>query len=387
MSDRTVERLSIYDLDAVVANAAAAFGSDPTSEQVVGRTRARLRAGELVGLRDGGALVAHCRVTTVDHWFGGRRVPAQHVAGVAVPPQHRGRGYASRLMTGLLHQGLAEGAGLSILYPATVRLYRKLGWEHAGWLQTYQVDARAVPPQRPVLRLADQPSDWDAIRACYDAWAATAPAAMARGHDAWDDHADTRYRYVLDGEDGVVAYALVDHHTDPGDWQHTLKLRDWVARTPDGLRAVVGLAGHAGTIAKAAQFRGEVPCEWSFLLPEQDLRRRGGMWWMARPLDLGAALSARGWPAGLTADVRFAVRDPQLGDTAWRLVVDGGEAKVEQVADAACRLAVQAVGPLYTGFTDPLALQRAGLLEGPAEDLAALAALFAGPPPALRDFF
>jgi hypothetical protein len=31
-------------------------------------------------------VVAHTTLTIVEHWFGGRRVPCQHVSGVAVPP-------------------------------------------------------------------------------------------------------------------------------------------------------------------------------------------------------------------------------------------------------------------------------------------------------------
>lgn len=147
--------------------------------------------------------------------------------------------------------------------------------------------------------------------------------------------------------------------------------------------------GRHGTIGKDATFGGAFPHPWTFLTPEQDVRRDGGMFWMARVLDLPAAVAARGYPPGLTLSVSFAVTDPELPDARgpWRLEVDGGAAKLAPATAAEVVLDARAFGPLYTGFTSPAQLALTGLATGPDHALARLGAAFAGPPPVAFDFF
>jgi predicted acetyltransferase len=151
----------------------------------------------------------------------------------------------------------------------------------------------------------------------------------------------------------------------------------------------VGLVGRHGTIGKEATYRGPVPDVWSQYVPEQEAEQVGGLWWMARGLDLPAAVAARGYPAGLSAAVTFTVEDPLLDAArgAWRLEVGGGHGKLAPADDAEVRLDVRAVGPLFSGFRSPAELTLAGLMQGPAGAVARLGAIFAGPTPPLLDFF
>ena len=90
-------------------------------------------------------------------WWCGRAVPMAGVASVMVAPEDRGRGIARRLMTALLDEVAARGYPLSALYPATMPLYRSLGWELAGVRDTAVIPARSlrdlVPPD-PVIPAA-----------------------------------------------------------------------------------------------------------------------------------------------------------------------------------------------------------------------------------------
>lgn len=379
------------DTAAVVARRASAFGSDPDDGEALEGYRRFLEAGQVVGLAEDGQVVAQCRRRVAAHAFGGRWVDAQHIASVAVAPEHRGHGAASELMRRLVAEGAGQGLGLSLLFPAANLLYRRLGWEHAGLYQRYQLDARRAPALGVRMRRADRDTDWPAIRDCYRRAARRTAGAMCRPEEEWDGHAEARYRYVLDGAaPGTVdAYLLVDHRREPGDWQYVLDLRDWAATTPEGLRAVVGFVGVHGTLAKAATFTAPVPCPWAVLLPEQDLQPAGGMAWMARGLDLPAAVAQRGFPAGLAARVTFAVEDPLLPAARgpWRLEVVDGTGTLEPAPGADVRMDARGFGPLFTGHADPWTLRTAGLLTGPDDALAVLAAAFAGPQPCLTDFF
>lgn len=370
--------------------AAVSFGAT-ADDDAVERWRTRIDAGQVWGLADDdGHVLAHGRFSAVDHWFGGQRVPTQHVASVAVPPEHRGRGVAGALMRAAVVQAAHEGAGLSLLFPATVQLYRRLGYEHAGEFTRYRVDARKVPAIGPELRPADGDGDWAAIRRCGETAASRLSAAAVRPDERWQEVREATYHYLLDGRAGEVdAYVLFDHTHEPDDWQYVLSVRDWGATTAQGLAGVVGLVGRHGTVGKAATFRGPLPDHWSLLVAEQDVIRTGGLWWMARGLDLPAVIAARGFPPGLSGSVTVSVDDPLLSDARgpWRLEVTDGRGRLEPARSAAVHLDARAVGPLVTGFRSPGVLALAGLAAGPDEALDWLAGAFAGPVPVLLDFF
>lgn len=391
--------------DADTARRAAVSFGRSFDEDAVEEWGSRIAAGEVWGLADDAdRVVAHGRLTRVDHWLGGRRVPTQHVAAVAVPPEHRAKGAAAALMRAAVAEGARQGAGLSLLFPATVALYRRLGYEHAGTFTRYRLDARQAPGIGPALRPAEDEADWQAIRRCGDVAASLQQGPAVRPDDVWETLRTATYHYVLDSvegetsEPGLDAYVLFDHRHEPGDWQYTLDVTDWAATTPRGLAAVVGLVGRHGTIGKAATFRGPVPDQWSMLVAEQDVTPSGGFWWMARGLDLAVAIGARGFPPGLTGVVALTVEDPLLPGARgpWRLEVADGRGVLEHAGSAAAggpaghgavHLDARAVGPLITGFRTPRQLALAGLVDGPAEALDWLAGAFAGPVPVLLDFF
>jgi predicted acetyltransferase len=380
-------RLEETDHDAVVAIREVSFGS--MDEAARESMREQLAAGGVFGLESGGAVAALTRLSVVDHWFGGRRVPCQHVGGVAVPPEHRGRGVALALMRAVIERGIADGVGLSLLYPATTALYRRCGWELAGTYARYQIDARLAPALGPALRPATD-EDWAAIRACHEATGRALNGPAVGDDRRWARLRRASFAYVLDAPGGgVEAYVVYDQSRTPGDWQFTLAVDDWGATTPDGLAALLGFIGRHGTIGKDATLAGSVPHPWHFLTPEQDLHHTGGMLWMARGLDLPSAVAARGFPPGLTFAVAFAVNDPLVPAAGgpWRLEIADGAGKLVPAASADVLLDARAVGPLYTGFTSPAQLALAGLVAGPPAALALLGAAFAGPPPVLLEFF
>ncbi len=382
-----LRRLDQGAVEEAVRFRAVSFGS-PTDDAAHQGVAATIDRGHLWGWVDGGELRAVARLERVDHWFGGALVPCQQVAGVAVPPEHRGRGVASAAMAAAVRQGAAEGLGLSLLFPAVTALYRRLGWEQAGGLIRHRLEARHAPAAGEPLRAAT-PADRPAIRACYRAMGATLNGPMDRPAWGWDQLGEVPHAYVLDGPDGIEAYLRYEVTHTPDDWQYGLGVRDWAASTLRGHTALLGFVGRHGTVGRAIELHGPWPHPWAFLLPEQDLRRDWSMAWMARGLDLGAAVAARGFPPGIAASVGVTVDDPLLpaGRGPWRLEVDGGTGALSATAAAAVTLSARAAGPLFTGWATAEDLARAGLLSGPPADLAALTAVFAGPPPIQLEFF
>src|SRR6185503_15238156 len=102
-----------------------------------------------------------------------------------------------------------------------------------------------------------------------------------------------------------------------------------------------------------------------------------------------AAVAARGWPPHLSGAVDLALDDDVCpwNSGAWRLVLDGGEGRLEPGGSGAVRMTMRGLAVWYAGAADPTVLRRAGLLAGDDSADAFLAAASAGPRPALEDYF
>jgi predicted acetyltransferase len=111
--------------------------------------------------------------------------------------------------------------------------------------------------------------------------------------------------------------------------------------------------------------------------------------WMLRIVRLAEALTLRGYPAGVSAELHMQVEDDLLPENtgAFVLTVRDGSATVARGGRGTFRLSIRALASVYTGFLSPAQLVAAGMLETSEHDAAIAAALFAGPTPWMRDHF
>ena len=96
------------------------------------------------GVWEGGRLVGAARYYDMRQYWLGRPVPMAGVGGVKVAPEARGQGIGRALMQELLRAMTERGFLLSVLYPATARLYRWRGWELAGGNYRADVPGRSL---------------------------------------------------------------------------------------------------------------------------------------------------------------------------------------------------------------------------------------------------
>jgi predicted N-acetyltransferase YhbS len=148
-TDLTIRPLTPeLDWDQYVDLSVRAFGPQEES-----RIRANITAvvagGRALGAFDGDRLAGTAVFYDLRQWWYGRAVPMAGVAGVKVAPEDRGRGIGRALMTALTELMTGRGYPLAVLYPATMSIYRSLGWEIAGHRQ------EAVVPARTLFALAE----------------------------------------------------------------------------------------------------------------------------------------------------------------------------------------------------------------------------------------
>src|SRR5688572_29842589 len=118
----------------------------------------RYDPARVIGAFEGERLLATGAALPLAQLFGGRAVPMGGLASVAVVPDRRGEGLATRVCQEALRAMRARGEVISTLYPASTRLYRGLGWEVAGfyaWHKLVPSTLHALPaPERKVVRPA-----------------------------------------------------------------------------------------------------------------------------------------------------------------------------------------------------------------------------------------
>jgi len=389
------------DLDPQLDLAQRAFGLlDPAARPGwLARNARAVAGGRFFAVFDGPRQVGGAYYHDMRQWWNGSSLPMAGVAGVKIAPGARGQGLGRQLMTEVLRHIAARGYPLSALYPATMPLYRSLGWELAGGRHHALVPARSLRDlARPDPWLTLDRSPAHPLREATVADAAEVIAVIGRAHQAardcgplsWDaavvehwmrDNPDV-YRYI--GEDSFLSYRW-----EPGS---TGLLVEWaVATTPQAVRAQLAiLAGHSSTAQEiGVRIAPHSPLWW--LLRERDARLVKRSLWMLRVVDARAAIEQRGFGAAVTGSVLLDIADEVLEKNAgaWTLTVEGGQGRLERARatpGAALAIGARGLAALYAG-TPMATLRLAGLAAGGTpEDDAFLAAAFPGPAWMLDDF-
>jgi predicted acetyltransferase len=386
------------DLDAQLDLAERSFGAkgaderDQWREAMSGHIAEGRGLGAFVGGRPAGGAVFH----DMRQWWCGRQVPMAGVSSVRVAPEDRGRGIGRQLMTAVLDQIAARGYPLSALFPATMPLYRSLGWELAGGRHT------AVIPARSLFRLtapdlAQDPEPGPALRRAGPGDAAAVISVIGRVHEAardcgpisWDATAISRwiaepdvYAYLCD--DGFLAYRWHNGNED---------------LFVDGVEAISGrtvrafwahIGSHASMAERVYARVGPADAFW-WLGHERDADVEHRSMWMLRVVDAAAAIAARGFPAALSFRVPLRIADQArpANSGLWQLTVADGVGTLDPLdapGGPALTLGARGLAALYAG-TPMVTLRQAGLARGATPDGdATLDAAFAATPYMLDSF-
>jgi len=400
------------DLDAQADLSERAFGPRAVADRVNWRQLMGIviEDGAFFGVFDAARPVGSALFFDMRQWWYGRPVAMAGVSSVKIAPEERGRGIGRRMMARLLDEIAARGFPLSVLYPATMPLYRSLGWELAGGRYSVVIPARSLrtlmPPDAALgatvsagtvppgtVPAGTVPAGARAeIRRAGPADAQAVIGVISRAHQAARDSGpltwDAAAMAVNLARPGMYSYLCADGFTsykwDNGNEElFVAGVRAASAQSLRGLWSVI--ASHA-SIARSVRVLTSPadPLWWLTQEPDADLRHRE--MWMLRVVDAPAAIAARGFPAAVALDVPLRINDQSrpANSGRWTLsVADGkGELLPAGPGTTADPLTVGARGlaALYAGT--PLAsLRLAGLAEGgqPGADPALDAAFAASP--------
>ena len=338
-----------------------------------------------------------------EQWIGGAALACCAVWGVATLPEHRGLGLASATTGAVLDAGRERGAVISTLYPATMRPYRRLGFEMAGTFTKHRVAIEAIPLQVgevPTPELFDPERDLAGVRACYRRYAARHTGPV---EPVLDEHWTTRIlqrtddetrRAVVVREQGEVTGFLVTGRQDEAgqlDVAFGLWTEAFVATSERALRCLLAYVRRFAGLGTSFTWSGPPNDPIGMFLDEQSTAIDLQLRWMSRLLDVPAAFTRRGWPP-VDADVTFGVDDPRYPANAgpWRLSVRDGVATIapDTDADRARRpIPVGALSSMFTGYLRADGAVTVGALDADDPAVPAFARLFTGPDPWSPFFF
>lgn len=399
------------EIDQFVNMVGQAFRGSP--EQAA-RRRPLVKPEEMRGLFVDGEMRASLRLIDLPHWFGAAPVGSGGLSAVATPPEYRRQGYIGRLLRATLTEIRDRGWPLSALYPFSFPFYKRYGWEQVVDNMHYTFPIERLPSSasggtwHAVLRSTDFNSDPEtggvseddlaALMGVYDAWVVGQNGPIVRDARWWrnqklavgrDKRPDAYLWRDADGQ--PRAYVIYAFENLSSEWHRRLQVWDWAALDAPALRALLQfLRNHD---SQAAEVRIAVPAATRFLAlfdnPEFKVEVDAGL--MLRLVDVPAALTARLYPKAVQATVTLAVSDPVLdwnNGTFALTAADGVGHAAPTTAAPGLTLSQRTLAQLYSGYLTPAEAATLDLLtvHDPAA-LTAATALFAGPRPAIFDFF
>jgi predicted acetyltransferase len=307
-------RARAEDLDRLVAIHAASY---PDARRAEARVR-NFTANPLgpyddlwVASSGAGAIVGHAFLFALRAWFGGCLVPVGGIASVAVAPEMRGRGAASRLVEHLHEIAFDRGDALTLLYPFRQGFYARLGYAPMSRSRALQFSPLALgrtPPELPVR--AATGADRTAMAGCWEAAARAGTGLIERSERAWNAHfADEGRTWLVaegpsDGIEGYVAWSLGQREVDG---ETTLVVREMATRTDAAARSLWAAVGAQRDQVQRveAEVADDDPIAWALTDADGERGAAPSEAWhpigaiasgpMVRMTDVARALGARGW--------------------------------------------------------------------------------------------
>lgn len=359
------------ELAAIAAVDGAAFGVH-YSEQDLQDAELDLDLDTILVAVDGERIVGVSGELAFGLTLPGGHVDVTGLTWVSTEVTHRRQGIQRSLLERQVRTCAERGVAALILTASEGGIYGRYGFGAASELRRVSVDRRAARLRDPVDAGAVQRLSTDAARdvlpGIYERWRRRTPGAVDRNGRRWQIQLLDREHqrrgmsglFHLVHPDGYVSYRI-DHAWGDGHPGHLCWLTDYVIITAEAHAALWQTLLGLDLTATIGSHRVPLDDPLPHLLTDPRQVRttelNDGLW--VRPTDVAALLAARRY--AVDVDVVLGVRDPLLGDRAYRL--EGGPNGARCVpSDAApdLDLGVAELGAIVLGERRLPALAAAG---------------------------
>lgn len=159
-----------------------------------------LERADVLGCFDGDTLLSQIAVYPLKMNIYGAVYPIGFVTSVCTYPEYSGKGIMKRLMLRSLTHMRERKQSVALLFPYSIPLYRKMGWEIVSNKITYSVKDRQIPEKASapgyVRRVGWESEDFRNLHAQF---AASTHGCLFRNSLAWEEY------FRWDEDDTVVA--------------------------------------------------------------------------------------------------------------------------------------------------------------------------------------
>lgn len=344
-------------------------------------------------IRQADQIAGGLAILSVGQWYNSEIVPTAVIASVGIAPEYRGSGTAAALLSNTLKELYTNGVALSVLYAATQRLYRKVGYEQAGNFCRWEIDADRIQISDRTLPI--HPINLSNIEVLYKFYQQNAQVTnghLERNQCLWQlliepPKEQEMYAYWIGSQVQPEGYMIFFQHREFN--QFTIVIKDWMVLTEAaGRRLWTLLSDHRSQIEKI-QWRSSIIDPLSLLLPEQTAKISDSERWMLRVVDVVKALSKRGYPQQMKVQLNLDIYDDLIEENNGQFIlkVASGRGEVTKGGTGDLQCHIRALAPLYTGLFTAFQLQQMGQIKATHEALAIATQLFSGSQPWMSDKF
>ncbi|MBX3356957.1 MAG: GNAT family N-acetyltransferase [Phycisphaeraceae bacterium] len=350
-------------------------------------------------LRAPGGLIVACLLRVpMAQYFGGASVRMMGVAGVAVSPEARGKGFARTMMREFVREMRGEGFPIGGLYASTQPLYRQVGYEQTGCRFQATVPIHRIDVSEHGLDIRPLVADGEAqVRECYRRFAVRFDGMLDRSEYSWARTKKLReVAYsgfgCFDAHGTLRGYVRLAQTRKPETGGHDLAISDLAFLDATAGRRLLTFMADFATMGEDVVFQCGPIHPLLTMIGARHYRVEKRDYWMTRVLDVKAALEARGWPAGVVAGAVIEVTDDLLPENQgiWSIHVADGRARVDRADQATgpvLRANVRGLAAMYSGLYSASQAALAGLVEGDEASLRAADSVFRSTSPWMADFF
>lgn len=303
-----------------------------------------------------------------DMVYDAHRIPMSGIAGVAVAPAARGRGYAHRMMQHAVAHARERGMHLSMLWAFSLGFYRELGWELVGRILRFELPTREI-------RLGDEahgvrqvePKASETIMTIQKAYASRYRGACERAPRRWEhllrESDRPIHMFVYEGDNGPEGYV---YYKLPPFGEGTLELMEMVALTPQAHRGLLGSLRRLDMQIERIEWQGPAD-DWTLVEPyDASLKVSVVRQPMLRVVDVGALLALQ-CRDSVSGDYQLRVEEPDWagGPRGYRVHVCKGIPEVSPCSPEKCAIGMtqRTFAQCFMGDPDATVLRRAGHIE------------------------
>lgn len=352
-----------------------------------------LERADVLGCWNGDELVSQIAVYPLRMNIHSSIYDIGHVTSVSTYPEYSGHGLMKRLLRLSLVRMREDRRSLALLYPFSIPLYRKFGWEIVSNKMSYKVKDTQIHPGRIKDRSPGyvRRVEWNdpEFMNLHARFALKTHGCIMRDSVAWDeywrwDEEDTLVAIYYDIEDTATGYMVYSIKTD------IMHIKEMVYLNMEAQKGLWNyISAHYSMIdeVRGYTYRNEL---MAFMLEDGNISETIRPYMMARIVDVEMFFEDYRTDDA-EADVCFAfeIEDSfaEWNNRTFNVLFHGGRAEVTGMdADHRVRMTIGTMSTLLLGYMSATQLSRLERIEGSEEAIEALDEILIHDIPYISDY-